>query len=125
MKRSMRSKNLFRLLFLSFLLLWPMTNHAMAEAGKTESAITSWAGLQAAINDAEIGDTIRLTGDLTAGISDTSLVIPEGKSLILDLAGSSLDRGLKALDTEQGSVIRVSSGAMLIRTAAASTTAAP
>ena len=100
-------------MLLAILLLWATANPASAEAGKQGPTFTSWASLQAAINDAGSGDTIRLTGDLTAGISDTSLVIPEGKSLILDLAGSSLDRGLKALDTEQGSVIRVSSGAML------------
>ena len=106
-------KNLFRLLILSFLLLWLMTNHASAEAEKTEIAPTTWAGLQAAINDAESGATIRLTDHLTADISDTSLVIPEGKNVILDLAGFTLDRGLKALDADQGSVIRIAAGSVL------------
>jgi len=107
---------IIRFILWATLVLWtlvPLAGAASAEAGKPEPASTSWASLQAAVNDAESGDTIRLTGNLTADISDTSLVIPEGKSLVLDLAGFSLDRGLKALDTDQGSVIRVSSGAML------------
>ena len=82
-------------------------------SAQAESGIESWSALQDAIDSAASGDTIVLTGDLTAGESDTALVIPDGLEITLDLNGFTLDRNLKTRVDVDGAAIRLSSGAML------------
>ena len=80
---------------------------------RADSGIGSWSALQEAIDSAVSGDTIVLTGDLTAGASDTALVIPDGPEITLDLNGFTLDRNLKTRVDMDGAAIRLGSGAML------------
>ena len=70
---------------------------------KTESALFR------EIEDAQTNDTIKLAKNIN--ISEC-LKIASGKKLILDLAGKTIDRGLKTC-TEDGSVIIVEKGATL------------
>ena len=95
------------------LILWALAPLACAETAVEEKGVASWAALQAAFDGAADGETITLAGNLTAESSDAGLIVPEGKSITLDLAGFALDRRLAALDADRGSVIRVSAGAML------------
>ena len=53
--------------------------------------ITSWTELQEALNE---GGKVILTQWLTAGANDSALVIPEDVTVLLDLNGNALDRGL-------------------------------
>ena len=62
-----------------------------------------WSALQSQLN---AGGTVTLTRDVTAGESDTALVIPSDKTVTLDLAGFTIDRGLTSA-TENGNVITV------------------
>ncbi len=73
----------------------------------------SWQALQEAINQAEDGETVTLTKDVTAAAADTALLIPAGKSLILDLAGYTLDRSEENMVPFLGAVICVPSDAVL------------
>ena len=82
-------------------------------SARAEAGIESWSALQDAIDSAASGDTIVLTGDVTAGEADTALVIPDGMKITLDLNGFTLDRNLKAHDGKSGAAIRVPSGAVL------------
>ena len=60
----------------------------------TVHTATSWKELQQKIDLARAGNTIKLSKDCTALVSDTALVIPEGKPLTLDLNGCTLNRDL-------------------------------
>lgn len=84
-------KTLSLLLTLAMLLgMIPAATLVSAE----EAAISSWAGLQSRIDNAQENEIITLTQDLTAQSGDARINIPEGKSVILDLNGWTLDRGL-------------------------------
>jgi hypothetical protein len=74
-------------------------------------SITSWAGLQTAINNAQSGDTVALGQSLTAGSGDIRLQI-SGKAITLDLNGFTLDRNMSDASL-LGSVVFVASGASL------------
>lgn len=82
-------------------------------SARADSGIESWSALQAAIDAAASGDTIVLTESVTAGESDTALVIPDGLDITLDLNGFTLDRNLKRRVDIDGAAIRLRSGAML------------
>ena len=82
-------------------------------SARADSGIESWSALQDAIDSAVSGDTIVLTGNVTAGESDTALVIPDGVEITLDLNGFTLDRNQKTRFDIYGSAIRLESGAML------------
>ncbi len=82
-------------------------------AARAEGGVDSWPALQAAIDGAESGEVIVLSGDVTAGASDATLTVPAGKSLALDLNGHALDRNLDAGGDEDGPVISVEAGAIL------------
>lgn len=56
--------------------------------------VSSWAELQEKINSAETGDFIKLLNDCTALDSDAALLIPEGKTVTIDLGGCTMNRGL-------------------------------
>ena len=55
------------------------------------SDITTWSELQIALNN---GGDVTLTQNITAGPSDLALDIPADKTVTLDLAGFTIDRGL-------------------------------
>ena len=70
--------------------------------------ITNWTALKDAISGANGPTTIQLAKDLTAPATGTSITIPEGKDITLDLNGHVLNG-----DGKVGSVITVPSGANL------------
>ena len=85
--------------------------------------ISTWKKLQEAIdatpgtraNPAGTATTFTLTVELTAQDTDGSLIIGEGKNIILDLNGCNLNRGLAEKEAaENGTVIRVKYGASLM-----------
>ena len=78
-----------------------------------ETENMTWSELQtlldSASTDKNIPTLITLIGDVTAGNSDTALVVPAGRTVTLDLSGHIIDRGLKDKDAvENGNVITVS-----------------
>ena len=67
--------------------------------------VNGWAVLQQQINDAQNGDTIKLGGyNYTATDSDTALIVPEGKTITIDLNGFTIDRNLDTAE-ENGNAI--------------------
>ena len=79
-----------------------------------ESGIDNWSALQEAIDQAERGETIILSEDLTADASEASnLTVPAGKRLTLDLNGHVLDRSLSERRVNLGAVVSVEAGAVL------------
>ena len=98
-----------------FLTLVTLLALAFLSAALAESTESAWAALQAEIDSAESGAFITLTSNVTAGADDMVLIIPERKSVILDLAGYTIDRGLtededadrSARPQENGNVITV------------------
>ena len=67
-----------------------------------ESKINTWVKLQAAF---DAGGEVTLTQDITAEASDNALVVPSSKTVILDLTGHTIDRGLTT-PTPDGYVIQ-------------------
>ena len=65
------------------------------------SEISGWAALQEAMN---AGGVIKLAADITAAGTDAALVIPAGKTVVLELEGHSINRALAAAAAD-GSVI--------------------
>ena len=78
-----------------------------------DKAGTAWAFLQSRINYATNGTTIKLTENVEATDTDTALVIPEGKSITLELNGFTLDRRKTAASAD-GNVI-TNNGTLTIR----------
>ena len=76
------------------LILWALMSFAGAGMAAAERSAGSWGALQEDFDTAAGGETITLSGDLTAGPADAGLVVPKGKALTLDLAGFALDRRL-------------------------------
>ena len=74
---------------------------------------TSWAELQEAFEKCEQEATITLGADIIAGADDHTLTLPKGKSVILDLHGYTIDRNLKELSKDDGSVLSVPEGSIL------------
>lgn len=74
------------------------------------SGIRTWDDLQAAIDQAEAGDVLQITADLTAGAGDTALYVASQRTLTIDLNGL-IDRGLVSgagrTAEDSGSVFRV------------------
>ena len=72
------------------------------------TGITTWSDLQKAITEAAEPTTIQLTDDLTAPDGESSITIPTGKDITLDLNGFALDRGLSNKEAvSDGNVIKV------------------
>ena len=76
----------------------------------------SWAALQARISGAAAGEVIVLSTDCAASAEDTALTVPASKSIVLDLNGHTLDRGLSEAAPD-GNVITVN-GTLTIRDSA-------
>ncbi len=74
--------------------------------------LSGWKALQARANTAQAGAELSLNENLTAASDDGALTIPAGQSIVLDLNGYTLDRGLTEA-TANGSVIVVEEGAAL------------
>lgn len=80
--------------------------HALLSRKIDQSYYTTWEYLQQQIDSAAGSVTITLSGDVVATENDTVLMIPEGKSITLDLNGYTLDRGLADKDAvENGHLI--------------------
>lgn len=80
---------------LIYLFSLPLRTYAMEEVSPG-----AWAALQNKIDRAEDGDVITLTENAAAGPSDRTLFIKDGISLILDLNGYTLDRGMGEAEEE-------------------------
>ncbi|MBQ9003169.1 MAG: InlB B-repeat-containing protein [Eggerthellaceae bacterium] len=68
--------------------------------------LTPWMKLQKQINETENGGTVKLDGDVRATAVDTALVVPEGKSVTIDLNRFRINRQLESA-VENGNVITV------------------
>ena len=95
--------------------LWMLFSSGVLIVGAAQEPadISSWSALQEAINSAVSGDTITLNEDVTAGESDTALIVPNGQTVTLDLNGHTIDRALTESRGDEGSAIHVLPGAML------------
>ena len=65
-------------------------------------AVSSWAQLQAALN---AGGYVKLLDDITAASDEEGLVVPAGKTVVLNLLGCTLSRGLEYAEND-GYVIK-------------------
>ena len=90
----------------------PLKAWLNADEAATSANVSSWAGLQEAIDRAANGTTVKLTDPISAGTGDTAITIPKGKSVILDLNGQAMDRQLSE-KADGGSAIVVEQGATL------------
>ena len=84
-----------------------------AETAPESSGTDTWSALQEAVRQAEDGDVLILSCDLTALPSDSMLVIEKGRRITLDLNGHTLDRNLKERGKENGCVLYIREGAIL------------
>lgn len=100
-------------LLLLFVLMLIFSVAATANAAQIAPEASTWSALQETINNAESGDTITLTADVTASGSDKFLSIPDGAVITIDLNGHTIDRAMKENGGAQGVVLQVNSGAML------------
>ncbi len=75
-----RSKKRLLSLLLTLSMMLSMFTGLGVTAGAVEGAITTWAELQNAFTN---GGEITLTGDITAGSSDTALEVPEDVTVTL------------------------------------------
>ena len=78
--------------------------------GEVKVKDTDWLTLQQMINNAASGDKITLTKDYEADDADTSLVIPEDKTLTIDLHGYKLNG---SGELKGGTVLKVGNNAIL------------
>ena len=78
--------------------------------GEVKVKDTDWLTLQQMINNAASGDKITLTKDYEANDADTSLVIPEDKTLTIDLHGYKLNG---SGELKGGTVLKVGNNAIL------------
>lgn len=84
----------------------PVTGEAAYTAVYTPCVVPAWNRLQEQIDNAENGSTITLTKSCVAAGSDPALLIPENKTLTIDLNGFAIDRGLADSEAaENGNVI--------------------
>ena len=101
---------LFRLFIIAALLA--ATPLAFAAMARADEAMT-WQSLQVAINNVDKVGTVTLTGNVTATAADGPLVIPEGKTISLQMGNYTLDRHLSEPE-EMGGVLLVN-GNLAIR----------
>jgi len=85
------------------------SENAGIEMQKEEGPVTGWAALQSAMNN---GGVIKLADDVIAESTDAALTVPEGKTVVLELNGYSINRNLTAA-AENGSVI-INNGTLAI-----------
>ena len=86
---------------------------AVSFPGSQARAETSaWQALQEAIDQAEEGDVITLSEDVTALDGEAMITIAPGKRITLDLNGYTLDRNLKERRKDNGCVLFIQEGAI-------------
>ena len=102
-------------IFFSIAVIFTFYHFNSIDAGAYERPleISTWSALQEAINGSAPGDTIILNADLTAGENDTAFSISKGINVVIDLNGHTIDRNMKALDGNAGTVFSVEPGAVL------------
>ncbi|MBO4539022.1 MAG: right-handed parallel beta-helix repeat-containing protein, partial [Clostridia bacterium] len=89
-------------------------NNVCTRCGKNKYAVASWSDLQELLAENE-DFSAWLIDNITAGDGDTTLIVPEGETVMLDLKGYVIDRGLSRTSASaQGSVFIVGAGAELI-----------
>jgi len=86
---------------------------SMPEAVATVTAEFScdWSELQSAIDN---GGTVTLTADVIAPPGSSPLVVASGKTVILDLNGCTIDRGLKNASAQADGYVLVNNGTLTI-----------
>ena len=77
------------------------SENAGLDLNKEISGITDWAALQTALTN---GGVIKLTQNITATSTDAALTVPQGKTVVLELNGFTINRNLTEA-TANGSVI--------------------
>ena len=85
------------------------SENAGLEMSKESGAIDSWTALQNAIN---AGGVIKLTQTITASDTDAALTVPEGKTVVIELNGQTINRALTSAAVD-GSVI-INNGVLAI-----------
>ena len=74
----------------------------------------NWMTIQEALSGVSTTITVNLPKDIVAGTEDQALVVPNGKTVTLNLNGFTLDRGLDVVPAEvDGFVLKVENGASL------------
>ena len=108
--------------------LVPYSNMVRADDELWVKNLGAWELLSKAVQGEDVHDraftvstaengliTVTLNDDISALAYDTAIVIPDGKNIVLDLNGHTLDRALAEQEPEEnGNVITVSKGAMLM-----------
>ncbi len=84
-------------------------------------SITTWTDLQRRLTNAQEGDTITLTQNITAESGNNALVFDKNISVTLDLNGFDIDRHLSSEKTG-GNVLTISSGSLTLRSSKAKQT---
>ena len=85
------------------------SENAGIEMNKEEGPVSGWAGLQNAMNN---GAVVKLAADVIAESTDAALTVPEGKTVVLELNGFTINRNL-AEAAANGSVI-INNGTLAI-----------
>jgi predicted secreted protein/stringent starvation protein B len=85
------------------------SENAGIEMNKEEGPVSGWTGLQNALNN---GGVVKLAADVIAESTDAALTVPEGKTVVLELNGFTINRNL-AEAAANGSVI-INNGTLAI-----------
>ena len=85
------------------------SENAGLDLNKEISGITDWAALQTALTN---GGVIKLTQNITATSTDAALTVPQGKTVVLELNGFTINRNLTEA-AANGSVI-INNGTLAI-----------
>ena len=85
------------------------SENAGLEMSKENSGIDSWTALQNAMSN---GGVIKLTQTIIASVTDAALTVPEGKTVVLELNGQTVNRALTSAAVD-GSVI-INNGVLAI-----------
>ena len=96
----------------SYTAVFTMPDSDATLASELVAEISTWSGLQAALDAAEKGETVTLYGDIRANTNDPSLIIRAKKDVTLDLNGYTLDRNMTKTKAD-GYVIFIEDGAAL------------
>ncbi|SDM09481.1 hypothetical protein SAMN04487833_1731, partial [Sarcina sp. DSM 11001] len=86
-----------------------------------DGGITTWNELQTALN---AGGTVTLTQDITAGANDSALSVSSGLTVVLDLNGYTIDRGLADSEAQANGNVITNNGTLTISDTSAAQTGA-
>ena len=96
----------------SYTAVFTMPDSDAELATELAAEISTWSGIQAALDGAEKGGTVTLYTDIRANANDPNLVIRANKDVVLDLNGYTLDRNMIKAGAS-GYVIYIEDGAAL------------